>query len=375
VLARMNEMGMAAGISASNVSVVDYAQPPTEPSSPKRLRTFGLYGLFGLLLGIVCTFILERFDDALKDPREVEHLLGIPSLGVVPDVRKLNRSNYGTSRYLSTGSTERPSNGTSFLTKRLRRAPLPLPYSAVLAGGGAPDADRARARAIDNLDSFSAASEAYRAIRIGILLSRAEKAPKVILITSSLPGEGKTVTAVNTAVAFAQMGEKVLLIDADLRRSRCHEVLQLAKHVGLTEILIGDRNPEEFVRPTAVHGLYCITAGSTPPNPGVLLSSKRMASILAELAESYDCIVVDSAPLIPLTDTLHLVTVVDGVLLVAGPRTAKEDLRGVCSRLFQIRVNILGVVLNRFPVAGHYYRHYYHYEPALDFSASEARQV
>jgi Mrp family chromosome partitioning ATPase len=100
-----------------------------------------------------------------------------------------------------------------------------------------------------------------------------------------------------------------------------------------------------------------------------------MASILAELAESYDCIVVDSAPLIPLTDTLHLVTVVDGVLLVAGPRTAKEDLRGVCSRLFQIRANILGVVLNRFPVAGHYYGHYYHYEPAPDFSASEARQV
>jgi polysaccharide biosynthesis transport protein len=351
VLARMNEMGMAAGISASNVSVVDYAQPPTEASSPKTLRTFGLFGLFALFLGIVCVFILERFDDAFKDPREVEHFLGIPSLGVVPDVRKLSRTNYGSSRYLSSRSTDRSSNGTSLPAKRADATP------------------------VYNLDSFSFASEAYRAIRIGILLSRAERPPKVILITSGLPQEGKTATAVNTAIAFAQMGEKVLLIDADLRRPRCHEVLELPKHVGLTEILIGDRSAEEFVRPTAIHGLCCITAGLTPPNPGALLSSKRMATILSDLKKNYDCIVLDSAPLIPVTDTLHLASVVDGVLLVACPQTAKEDLRNVCSRLFNIRANILGVVLNRFPIASHYYRHYYHYDPSPEFSASEARQA
>jgi Mrp family chromosome partitioning ATPase len=100
-----------------------------------------------------------------------------------------------------------------------------------------------------------------------------------------------------------------------------------------------------------------------------------MAGILSELRKNYDCILLDSAPVIPVTDTLHLASVVDGVLLVAGPRSAKEDLRNVCSRLFQIRANILGVVLNRFPVASHYYSHYYHHEPCPEFSASEEHQA
>lgn len=349
VLARMNEMGMAAGISASNVSVVDYAQPPTAPSSPKKLSTFGFAGLFALFIGIACAFILERFDDAFKDPQEVECFLGIPSLGVVPDLKELSRTNYGVSRYLSKRPTERPPNGAHVLEKN-SSAPL-----------------------IDNLNSFSSASEAYRSIRIGILLSRAEEPPKVILMTSGFPEEGKTLTAINTATAFAQMGEKVLLIDADLRRPQCHKLLQLAEYVGLTEILTGNRTVEDVVRPTSIDRLFCVTAGSMRPNPGALLGSKRMAELLSELRQNYDCIVVDSAPVIPVTDTLHLANVVDGVLLVAGPRTAKEDVRKVCSRLFQVRATILGVILNRFPVTSHYYGHYYRYDPSPRFLASEER--
>jgi capsular exopolysaccharide synthesis family protein len=264
----------------------------------------------------------------------------------VPDFTQLNRANHGPSRYLPS----RPADKTQ-------------------RSDGIPGSNL-----VDSFGAFSSVSEAYRAIRIGILLSQAEAPPKAILITSGYPTEGKTVTAINTASAFAQMGENVLLIDADLRRPRCHQVLQVTQGAGLTEILTGNRTLEDVVCSTGIDRLSLITAGSLPPNPGELLGSKKMTALISDLKQRYDCVLIDSAPIIPVTDSLLLASKVDGVVLVAGPRTSREDLRTVCSRLFQLRAKILGVVLNRFPVTGQYYKRYYNYYSAPNSSVQRANR-
>jgi capsular exopolysaccharide synthesis family protein len=202
-------------------------------------------------------------------------------------------------------------------------------------------------------------NETFRAIRIGIVASRTSPSPKTVLITSGTVSEGKTMTAVNSALAFAQMGDKVLLIDADLRRARCHSVLDIRNDGGLSEVLTGRRKAEDVVRSSGIEGLSCITAGSPSSNPGALLGSKKMADLLAYLKTLYDCILIDSAPVMQISDTLLLATMVDSVLLVAGPATPKQVLRTVCSRLHMVRAKVLGVVLNRLDIKlgndGYYY--------------------
>jgi capsular exopolysaccharide synthesis family protein len=192
-----------------------------------------------------------------------------------------------------------------------------------------------------------------------VVASSISPSPKTVLITSGSVGEGKTMTAVNSALAFAQMGDKVLLIDADLRRARCHTVLDIPNDAGLSEVLRGRCKAEEVVRSTGIEGLACMTAGVPNSNPGALLGSKRMADLLAYLRTFYDCILIDSAPIMQISDTLLLATMVDGVLLVAGPTTPKQVLRTVCSRLQMVRAKVLGIVLNRLDIKlgndGYYY--------------------
>lgn len=335
VLERMTQMGMAAGVSASNVSVVDNATAPLEPSSPKKLLTLTSCGALALLIGISFACFRERFDDSFKDPAEIEHSVGVPRLALVPDFRTLSRLTNGQ---------------TNHLLSRFTSAEGKTGNVMIIA---------------NHDDSFSAATEAYRALRFNLLLSRAGQPPKIILITSGTPNEGKTVTAINTAVAFAQMGSKVLLIDADLRSSQCHKLLNIVNDAGLTDILTGQRLPDELARPTSITGLTCITSGSTPPNPGMLLSSSAMRDLLFRLKYSYDCILIDSAPVMPVTDTLHLMTVVDGVVLVVGPRVPKKRVKDVCARLRQAHAPLFGIVQNQVDItthrnAGDYYYPRYH---------------
>lgn len=346
VLQRMTQMSMAAGVSASNVSVLDRAAPPLLPSSPKTLLTLACSAILALLIGISSACFVDRFDDRFKDSDEIEHYLGVPNLAMVPDFRKLNRLTYGSKTYPMSRSDSAPAQAKG---------------AVIIA---------------DQDNSFSAATEAYRAIRLGLLLSCAGEPPKVILITSGTPGEGKTVTAINTAIAFAQMGSKVLLIDADLRNSRCHKLLAVTNHEGLTEILTGQRRLDELTCPTSVDGLACITAGSTPPNPGKLLGSQTMADLLTQMKGRYDCILIDTAPVMPVTDALHLMAMVDGVLLVVGPHISKQRVRQVCSRLYQMHAPLIGVVQNEVDISTHrsardYYYPYFRKSPNLDGVAKQ----
>ena len=217
---------------------------------------------------------------------------------------------------------------------------------------------------------YSVHGEAYRTLRTGILLSRAGAPPKLILMTSTTSGEGKTVTSTNAAVLFAHTGAKVLLIDADLRRPRCHRVFGLDKEPGLTEVLTGGRAVFEMIRPTQVEGLSILTSGSLPPNPTELLGSERMKKILAELAAAFDFVILDSPPVLPVSDSVLLSTIVDGVVVVVNSAsTAKQQIRVACARLKYARSKIFGVVLNKVnlqsPEYKYYKNYYFHYSNDL----------
>jgi len=199
------------------------------------------------------------------------------------------------------------------------------------------------------------------------MLSRAAHPPKTILIASSAKSEGKTVMAVNIAAAFAQIGGRVLLIDGDLRRSRCHDTLNMDNLIGLTDVLVGLKETADVIRHVGAQFSF-LGAGTVPPNPTELLASQKMRQLLAELSEQYEQIVIDSPPVMPVTDSVILSQMVDGVLMIVGPRTPKQLVRYACVRLRQVDAKILGVILNRVNVSSAGYHHYHAYADYDDYS-------
>ena len=211
---------------------------------------------------------------------------------------------------------------------------------------------------------FSAIMESYRALRAALMLSRAGEPPRVTLFTSALPSEGKTTTAANTAFLLSQMGEQVLLIDADLRRPRCHEVLNMPNTVGLTEVLTGQLAVEKAISVTAFPGLSLLCSGSVPPTPNELVGSKKMRDTLDKLRKAYDYIVVDATPTMTLSDALPLSAIVDACILVVNAKTPRQVVSQTCSRLTHVGAKVLGIVLNQVDVRGpdyYYTEHYYSY--------------
>lgn len=341
VLERMKEIGVAGEVPTSNVSIIDTATAPIDPSSPKKLIDMAIAGAMALFLGVGIAFLLDHLDDGLHNPEEAELYLQLPSLGSVPD-------------FLTLGGEDQAAE------------------TALPANAGAPNLIASSAsdeREIMMAKSrFSIAGESYRAIRTAILLSRAAEAPKTLLVASGAKAEGKTVTAVNIAMAFAQMGGRVLLIDADMRRARCHEVLGVHNLVGLTEVLVGQKQASEVIRPIGNGGLSFMSAGSVPPNPTELLASRRMQEVLEELSASYDSVLIDSPPVMPVSDSVVLSRLVDGVVVVVGPRTPKQLVRHACARLGQVGARILGVVLNQVNMKSPDYYHYHRYYAYEDYS-------
>jgi capsular exopolysaccharide synthesis family protein len=210
-------------------------------------------------------------------------------------------------------------------------------------------------------------------------LSKAGSPPKLTLVTSACPGEGKTVTAVNTAILLAGCNARVLLVDADLRRSRCHEVLQCESRVGLTEVLTGLVKPDEVIRQTSIKTLFLLSAGSRAPNPAELLGSDVMGQTLTHLKAQFDYVVIDSAPVMPVSDATILSTMVDGVMLVVATAvTSKRHVRAALAKLEYARAKVFGTVLNRARLQTPNYAHYYthvHYLEHMEGSAAELLQT
>jgi polysaccharide biosynthesis transport protein len=361
VLKRMKDVGVEAEAQTSNVSIVDTATAPRIPSYPKKLRDLMVSGILGLLGALGLAFLLDYLDNTLKDPEEAERYLRLPNIGIIPEFSRLNSSSsYGPKIYApATALTaELPADGDT---------PKALTNGSSNGNGthGVNGSVSRKATPIQELvtehGTYSALGEAYRNLRTALLLSRAGAPPKVTLVTSALAGEGKTVTAVNTAAMLAQLGASVLLIDADMRRPRCHRVLGLDNNLGLTEVLTGVRDLHDLIRPTTVANLFILSSGSVPPNATELVGSPKMHQVVTQLQQIYDYIVIDSPPVMPVSDALLLATIADGVLLVTNAsRTPKQQVRAARARLEYARAKIFGTVLNRIKIHHSEYQYYYH---------------
>jgi len=222
---------------------------------------------------------------------------------------------------------------------------------------------------------LSIVTEAYRTIRTALLFSQAEKPPQVILLTSPSPSEGKTVTTLNLAIALAQDGYKVLVIDADLRKGCCHTRLGMKNHKGLSNVLTGQLTLEEGIRSTSVSGLSLLSRGVCPPNPGDLLGSNKMRQLLTTLRQSFEFILIDSAPAIAVSDAAATSIMCDGVILVFhGTKTTTASARQAIECLDAVRAPILGAVLNGINLKNPdyaYYRHYYNSDYTLARNGEE----
>ena len=323
VVQRMDEIDVGAQTPNSNISIVDYALPPRAPSGPGPLQLLLFACAGGAVTGLALAFFLESLDDTLSAGDDVTRYLGLPNLGVVPDFHKLNRHGYGygPSRYMPP-------------RKRLEQL-------------GADENNGASKELIVAGRTFSTTAEVYRSIRTAIMFSRAGGAPKSILVTSSTANEGKTLTTINIATAFAHTGNRTIVVDTDLRRSRVHEIFGIEPEQGVTEVLVRQYRLEEAIHSTKVPGLFVLCAGSLAPYPSELLASPEMRSMIQRLARTYDYVVLDSAPIMPVSDSVGLATMVDAVLIVAGADTARKLVRETCGRLAHVGAKILGVVLNR----------------------------
>jgi capsular exopolysaccharide synthesis family protein len=287
----------------------------------------------GLALGV------EYLDSSVKIPEDVWRAVGLPTLGVVPHLSSLPQRLYLHSR----------------LFMRFRQAAHPTP---TLMG------DLASSPTLPVLQHpFSAIAESYRTIRTALLLSQVEKPPQVILLTSANPADGKTVTTLNLAVTLAQSGRMVVLIDADLRRGNCHRLLHMPNLPGLTNVLTTSMTVEEAVQRSEVEGLSFLSRGTVPPDPAHLLGSEKMKNVLETLRQQFDFVLLDSPPLIGVSDAAVLSTFCDGVLLVLrSQRTTIEAARRAMDHLEAIQARLLGVVLNDIDLGSPYfsdYRHYY----------------
>jgi polysaccharide biosynthesis transport protein len=331
VLKRMKDVEVAADLHASNVSIVDSATVPMVPSSPRKVRDLFATALLGLIAGLGLTFLLEHHDDSFKSAEEIESYLMVPQLGMIPDIRRSNSIGYGSKTPRLTELVE-PTSG--------RQGGALLPY-------GFPSPE----------------GEAYRMLRTALLFSKAGAPPKTTLITSAIPSEGKTTISVNLAIAMAGSGKRVLLIDADLRRPQCHELLGTENHFGLMEVLSSLGELDDLIRPTRFPSLFILSSGEIPPNPSELLGSDKMREVLSLLGERYDHVLVDSSPVNVVTDAVVLSTLVDGVVLAVSKRTPRPQVKAALSRLRYAQAKVFGFVLNRVgPSFFSYSTPYYKYE-------------
>lgn len=315
LLKRLKETNVSEENRTVNIHVVDPAEIPKRPAKPRLKLNLLLACLVGLMGGVGVAFFLEYLDNTVKTPDDLKQYFNIPYLGPVPSFSI---------------ESENPGSELVSLT-----------------------------------DPKSSASEAYRGLRTGILFSTPGHSPRSLLITSSGPQEGKTITSSNLAITMAQAGQKIMMLDCDMRKPRLHKVFNCEKGRGMSNILVGEGDWKKLKVATQIPNLEIIPSGPIPPNPAELIGSDRMKALLAEILQEYDRVLIDSPPIVAVTDSVLLSRFVEGVVLVIQVGvTARDVIANSIRQLQDVQAHVLGAVLNAVNIGKdsyYYYQYYYYY--------------
>lgn len=315
----------------NNITVAEIAIPSETAVSPRRLTTVGAALFLSTLFGMGLALFLEYLDDTLRTTEEVENFLQLPALAAIPTIESMPKR------------------------------------KLLLVGAEDDSTSKSDTDLLIHTDSRSSLAEAFRQLRTSILLSSAGHPPKSLLITSSLPAEGKTTTAINTAISLAQTGAKVLIIDADMRRPRLHSMFNISNAAGLSTLLSSELTVEEMlgtIQYDESSKLNLLPSGPVPPNPAELIGSEQMAGLLKTMQGNFTHVVVDSPPIASFTDGVLIASMVDGVILVVNAgKSSRHVVRRSKQLLFDIGAKIFGVVLNNANLRSqdnyYYYQNYY----------------
>lgn len=331
-------------VEVGQVEIVSLAALPRHPEGVSRMRKSAFFVLLGLVLGLGAALLAERLNTSVRRRGQVEKTLHLSELAVIPAVAPSRM------RSMSGGKRDgrvRPSllrqgqNGTSAMPDRL--------------GDGLVVAS----------DVHSIAAEAYRLLRTNLLFSLSSGSPRTVLITSAAPGEGKTTVAANLAIAFAQQGMRVLLVDADMRRGRVNDLFRMSRDPGLSQVLSGEIALENAVRPTPVNGLCVVTTGRLPHSPAELIGADAMRKLLEDANQEYGIVVLDSPPVLAAADASVLSTIVDAtIIVVRAGQTDQDEAQATIDQLTAVGGKVVGAVLNDPNAKLRSQGAYYYYGPA-----------
>jgi len=346
-------------LKTSNISIIDTAEPPLSPVFPKKKLTLVLALIIGLFAGGGLCFVLEYLDNTVKGPEDAEKLARLPSLGVIPYLppdgqKKFRRRGY---YYRYPRAKEGTGEGKSARLDRIKHIEL-----------------------VNHLFPDFSLSEDYRTVRTSILLSSAGKPPKMIAFTSALPKDGKTVTVANLAVAFAQLKERVLVVDADMRKPKQHQIFKVKSPAGLSTYLTGKAGLEECIHETGVQGISLIPCGPVPPNPAELLDSRPMQELVHTVRDRFDMVLFDTPPVLAVVDSVIVSSMVEATILVVYPgKTTEKTFLDAVEELRKGNIKIIGTVFNGMGLerdgyyTGRYYRGYYRGEAGPDGNEEQKR--
>jgi succinoglycan biosynthesis transport protein ExoP len=327
LLEKLKEAGVTAGLRSNNFRIINAARVPTSPSEPNIPRNLAFALVLGVISGVGLAFLLENMDNTVRTPEQAQAISALPSLGMIPLGSKSGNRGPSGARLTLTSSKE-------------------------------------AVEMVTQVRPQSQMAESYRALRTSLLLSNLGAPPKVVMVTSARPQEGKTTTSINTAIVLAQKGVRVLLIDADLRRPSVHKTLGMGPRSGLSNVLTGTATLQQTITTSPVlPNLFILPAGSPPPNPAELLASSHMRDLLIELREQYDHIVIDTPPTLSVTDAVVLSPRADAtILVIRSGQTTKQALRRSRDILMQVNAHVAGVLLNAVDLTSPDYYYYYEYQ-------------
>ena len=311
LLQRANETAVSAELKSSNIEVVDAASVPRSPVRPNTRSAILIGLLLGTVLAFAAAFVQELLDSRIQTPSDIRGTLRLPFLGMLPYIRR--RALKGNAPLLSSG--------------------VPAVYA-----------------------------EACRALRTNVLASAGAKGSRSLLVTSAAPGDGKSVVAVNLAVLLGRSGRRVLLVDADLRRPILHQLLEHPQEPGLSEVVTGKRKPSEAIVETRCPGVWLLASGACPSNPSELLGSRRFQEFIRKVGEYFDWVIIDSPPVMAVTDPAVIARLASGVLFVVNARrTRRRVARAALDRLELAGASFAGAVLNAITLdRDHYYNAQYY---------------